>query len=165
LNQVSRADEGTNIVESLLACFGTIFKCSSRPSEAEARPDGALDNPLYVFPFNQIIFYIKPFLHPSPGPSFLEMMERDNLHRNEERSHSNRSCCDCNTHFVIARNSTSRETISLYVSSIFMHHHMRTPCPRTINKKICYQIVASCWIFYFCMHFVTRKILKTKKGI
>jgi p-aminobenzoyl-glutamate transporter AbgT len=40
---------------------------------------------------------------------------------------------------------------------------MRTPCPRTINKKICYQVVASCWIFYFCMHFVTRKILRPKK--
>jgi hypothetical protein len=44
----------------------------------------------------------------------------------------------CNTHFVIARNNTNRETISLYVSLIFMHHHMWTPCPRTINKKICY---------------------------
>ena len=31
---------------------------------------------------------------------------------------------DCNTHFVIARNITSRGTTSLYVSLIFMHHHM-----------------------------------------
>ena len=30
----------------------------------------------------------------------------------------------CNTHFVIARNITSRETVSLYVSLIFVHHHM-----------------------------------------
>src|SRR5699024_4022780 len=47
-----------------------IFKCSSWSSEAEARPDGALDNPLYVFPFNQIILDIKPFLHPSPRTPF-----------------------------------------------------------------------------------------------
>jgi hypothetical protein len=37
---------------------------------AEARPDGALDNPLYVFPFNQIIFDIKSFFHPGPRPPF-----------------------------------------------------------------------------------------------
>jgi hypothetical protein len=70
LNQISCANEGTNIIESHLACFGIILERSSRPSEAEARPDGALDNPLYVFPFNQIILDIKPFLHPGPGPRF-----------------------------------------------------------------------------------------------
>jgi hypothetical protein len=72
LNQVSRANEGTNIIESLLASFGIIFKHNSWPSEAEARPYGALDNPLYVFPFNQIIFDIKLFLHPGPRPPFLK---------------------------------------------------------------------------------------------
>jgi hypothetical protein len=46
------------------------FQSPRSASKAEARPDGALDNPLYVFPFNQIIFDIKPFLHPGPEPPF-----------------------------------------------------------------------------------------------
>jgi hypothetical protein len=70
LNQVSYANEGTNIIESLLARFGIVLERSSRPSEAEARLDGALDNPLYVFPFNQIVLDIKPFLHLGPRPPF-----------------------------------------------------------------------------------------------
>jgi hypothetical protein len=76
LNQVSRANEGTYIIESLLACFGIILECNSRPSEAEARPNGALNNALYIFPFNQIIFDIKPFLHPGPRPPFLKYWNR-----------------------------------------------------------------------------------------
>jgi hypothetical protein len=70
LNQVSCANEGTNIIEGILACFGIIPKRGSWPSEAEARPDRALDNPLYVLPFYQIILNIKSFLHLGPGPPF-----------------------------------------------------------------------------------------------
>jgi hypothetical protein len=36
---------------------------------AEVRPYRTLDNPLDVFPFNQIILHIEPFLHPSSRPS------------------------------------------------------------------------------------------------
>jgi hypothetical protein len=50
LNQVSCVNEGTNIIEGLLACFGVIPKRSSRPSEAKARPDRVLDNPLLCLP-------------------------------------------------------------------------------------------------------------------
>jgi hypothetical protein len=64
------ANESTNIVKGLLACFDVTFNSHLWPSEAEARPDGALDNFLNIFSFNQIIFNIKPFLHPGPGPSF-----------------------------------------------------------------------------------------------
>jgi hypothetical protein len=46
------------------------FNSDFRPSKAEARPDGALDNFLDVFPFNQIIFNIKLLLHSGPGPPF-----------------------------------------------------------------------------------------------
>jgi hypothetical protein len=40
------------------------------------RLDGALDNPLYVLPFNQIILNIKTFLHPGPGPPFPKCWNR-----------------------------------------------------------------------------------------
>jgi hypothetical protein len=41
------------------------------------RPDGALDDFLDVFPFNQIIFNIKLLLHPGPEPSFPECWHRE----------------------------------------------------------------------------------------
>jgi hypothetical protein len=70
LDYVSCANESTDIAESLLTRFGIIFKCYPRPSKAEARPDGTLDNLLNALPLNQIILDIKPFLHPGPRPSF-----------------------------------------------------------------------------------------------
>jgi hypothetical protein len=70
LNDIPCANESTNIYKSLLTCFDVIFNSHLRPLEAEARPDGALDNFLNILPFNQIIFNVKPFLHPGPGPSF-----------------------------------------------------------------------------------------------
>jgi hypothetical protein len=70
LDYISYANESTNIAKGLLASFDVTFNSHFRPSEAEARPDGALDNFLDILPFNQIIFNIKSFLHPGPGPSF-----------------------------------------------------------------------------------------------
>jgi hypothetical protein len=37
--------------------------------EAEAGPNGAHDDRFNVFSCLQIIFHIKPFFHPGPGPS------------------------------------------------------------------------------------------------
>jgi hypothetical protein len=52
LNYIPCANEGTNIAKGLLACFDVTFNNDLWPSKAEARPDGALDNFLDVFPFN-----------------------------------------------------------------------------------------------------------------
>jgi hypothetical protein len=76
LDQVSCANESTGIAESLLTCFGIIINRHGRPSKAEARPDGVLDDPLDVFPFNQIILNIKPLLHPGPRPPFPKCWNR-----------------------------------------------------------------------------------------
>jgi hypothetical protein len=46
-----------------------IPKGSGWPSNAEARLDRALNNPLNIFPFNQVIFHVEPLLHPGPRPS------------------------------------------------------------------------------------------------
>jgi hypothetical protein len=70
LNYIFCANEGTNIAKGLLACLDITFNSHLRPSEAEARPDGALDDFLDILSFNQIIFNIKPLLHLGPGPSF-----------------------------------------------------------------------------------------------
>jgi hypothetical protein len=59
-------------VEASLACLYIVPKSGSWPPDAEARPDGALNNPLYVLPFNQIILNIKSFLHLGLGPPFLK---------------------------------------------------------------------------------------------
>jgi hypothetical protein len=64
LNQVSCANKSAHSVETPLACFYIILKSSGRPSDAEARANGALDNPFYIFPLNQVILHIKPFFHP-----------------------------------------------------------------------------------------------------
>jgi hypothetical protein len=53
-----------------MSCLDIVPKSGGWPPNAEARPDGALDNPLYVFSFDQIILDIKPILHPGPGPPF-----------------------------------------------------------------------------------------------
>jgi hypothetical protein len=50
LNYIPCANEGTNIAKGLLTCFDITFNSDLRPSKAEARPDGALDNFLDVFP-------------------------------------------------------------------------------------------------------------------
>jgi hypothetical protein len=47
-----------------LACLYVVPKGSGWPPNAEARPDRALDNPLNIFSFNQVIFHIEPLLHP-----------------------------------------------------------------------------------------------------
>jgi hypothetical protein len=70
LDYISCANEGTNIAKGLLTCFDVTFNSHLRSSEAEARPNGALDDFLYILPLNQIVFNIKPLLHPGPGPSF-----------------------------------------------------------------------------------------------
>jgi hypothetical protein len=72
LNYIPCANEGTNIAKSLLACFVILIDCHLRPSKAETRPDGALNDFLNVLSFNQIFLDIKPFLHPGPRPSFSE---------------------------------------------------------------------------------------------
>jgi hypothetical protein len=46
------------------------------PSEAEARPDGSLDDFFNVFPCLQIIFNVKPLSHPGSRPSFPECWHR-----------------------------------------------------------------------------------------
>ena len=52
LDYIPCANEGTNIAKGLLTCFNFAVNFHLRPSEAEARPDGALDNFLDVFSFN-----------------------------------------------------------------------------------------------------------------
>ena len=69
----------------------------------------------------------------------------------------------CNTHFVIARNNTSRGTISLYVSLIFMHHLMWTSCPKTINKNIYYQIMHHARFYSVCI--LWQHIIMWKRNI
>jgi hypothetical protein len=76
LDYVSCANESTDIAESLLTRFGIIFNCYPRPSKAEARPYGTLDNLLNVLPLNQIILDMKRFLHLGPRPSFPECWNR-----------------------------------------------------------------------------------------
>jgi hypothetical protein len=46
------------------------FQAQQLAFGGRSETNGALDNPIYVFPFNHIIFYIKPFLHLGPGPPF-----------------------------------------------------------------------------------------------
>jgi hypothetical protein len=70
LDQFSCANESTSIAESLLTCFNIIINRHGRPLKAEARLDGALDEPLIVLPFNQIILNIEPLLHPGPRTPF-----------------------------------------------------------------------------------------------
>jgi hypothetical protein len=50
LNQISCANEGANSVESSLTRFDNVINFHLRPSEAEAEPDGALDDFFNVFP-------------------------------------------------------------------------------------------------------------------
>jgi hypothetical protein len=50
LNQISCANEGANSVESPLTRFDSVINFHLRPSEAEAGPDGALDDFFNVFP-------------------------------------------------------------------------------------------------------------------
>jgi hypothetical protein len=58
------------LLKAFLACFDVTFNSNLRPSEAEARLDGALDDFFDILPFNQIVFNIKPLLHPGPGHLF-----------------------------------------------------------------------------------------------
>jgi hypothetical protein len=51
LNQIPRANEGAHNTKGLLARFNIAINIHLQPSEAESRPDGALDNLLDVFSF------------------------------------------------------------------------------------------------------------------
>jgi hypothetical protein len=51
-NQVSCTNKSTHNVEASLACLDIVPKSGGWHPDAEARPDGALDNPLYVFSFD-----------------------------------------------------------------------------------------------------------------
>jgi hypothetical protein len=51
LNQFSCANEGANSAESPLTRFDSVINFRLRPLEAEAGPDGALDDFFNVFPF------------------------------------------------------------------------------------------------------------------
>jgi hypothetical protein len=72
LNYIPCANEGADVAKSLSTCFVILIDCHLRPSKAETRPDGTLDDFLNVLSFNQVILDIKPFFHPGPGPSFSE---------------------------------------------------------------------------------------------
>jgi hypothetical protein len=50
LNQIPCANEGTNSAKIPLTCFNSVINFHLRPSEDEARPDGALDDFFDVFP-------------------------------------------------------------------------------------------------------------------
>jgi hypothetical protein len=69
LNSISCPNKGANSAEGPLTHFDCLVNFYLRPSEAEAGPDGAHDDFLNVFPRFQIILHIKPFFHPSSGPS------------------------------------------------------------------------------------------------
>jgi hypothetical protein len=42
---------------------------SGWPPNAETRPDRALNNPLNIFSFSQVVLHIEPLLHSGPRPS------------------------------------------------------------------------------------------------
>jgi hypothetical protein len=48
------------------ACMRCTWLCSLKSGVTEARPDRALNDPLYIFSFNQVAFHIEPLLHPGP---------------------------------------------------------------------------------------------------
>jgi hypothetical protein len=58
-----------NCAEGPSTCFGCLINFYFQLSEAEAGPDGAHDDFFNVFSGLQIIFHVKPLLHPGPGPS------------------------------------------------------------------------------------------------
>jgi hypothetical protein len=72
LNQIPCANEGTHCAKGPLACLDIAINFHLRPSEAEARPDGSLNDFFNVFPCLQIIFNIKPLFHPGSRPSLPE---------------------------------------------------------------------------------------------
>jgi hypothetical protein len=80
LDYISCANESTNIAKGLLACFNVTFNSHLQPSEAEARPDGALDNFLNILSFNQIIFLHKTIFPSRPRAIFSGMLAPGSLH-------------------------------------------------------------------------------------
>jgi hypothetical protein len=63
---------GPTAIPSSLACFYFIPKSNGWPSDAEARPNRALNNPPYIFPLNHVVLYIKPLFHPGSWPPLLK---------------------------------------------------------------------------------------------
>jgi hypothetical protein len=59
-----------------LACLNVVSKGKGWSPTAEVRPYRALDNPLDVFPLNQIVLHIEPFLHPGSWPPLAESWNR-----------------------------------------------------------------------------------------
>jgi hypothetical protein len=51
LNQIPHTNEGTHSTKGLLTLFNFTINIHLRPLEAEAGPDGALDNFLDILPF------------------------------------------------------------------------------------------------------------------
>jgi hypothetical protein len=69
LNQISGTNEEVDSTKRLLTRFGGVINFNLRLSETEAGPYGAHDNLLDVFPHCQVVLHVKPFFHPSSGPS------------------------------------------------------------------------------------------------
>jgi hypothetical protein len=51
LNQIPHANEGAHNTKGLLTLFNVAINIHIQPSEAEAGPDGVLDNFLDILPF------------------------------------------------------------------------------------------------------------------
>jgi hypothetical protein len=68
LNQISCTNEGANSAESPWTCFDSVINFHLRPSEAEAGPDGALDDYLMSSLAFKSFLHIKPLFYPGAGP-------------------------------------------------------------------------------------------------
>jgi hypothetical protein len=72
LNYVSCPNKRTNCAEGPSACFDCLINFYLRLSEVEAGPDGSHNDFFNIFSCFQIIFHVKPFFHPDPGPPLLK---------------------------------------------------------------------------------------------